>query len=106
PAALWELTRPFNQHRQSPADETAEIGAAQLAFQFSQSLATVAFRWRRDVIAHLRRWRSLSRAERKNVNLREATLAAGPQGGLKIGVRFTWKADDDVGRNCRIIERL
>ena len=106
----FRLTEPavmqfaFDQDSQLAADETLEVALSQGSFQFGQPFDSLGLDRLRDLIGHLGRGRAPPRAEGEDVNLGETGLLGDAAGGFEICFSLAGKTDNNVSRQCRLIE--
>ena len=98
--------RAFDDNFQPSSDQVREVFPPQDRVQFFEPRDALRFDRFGNLVRHLGRWRPAPRAERKDVDLREADLARDGTRRQKIGLRLAGKADDDVGRHGGQIERF
>ena len=87
-------------------DQAGKVVAAKFRLEFGELVNALVFEIAGQLVRHLGGGCAASGAEGKGVDFGEPGGATGLQRLLELGLGFTGKSDDDVGRDRRFVERF
>src|SRR5262249_8060572 len=94
----------FDENLQSATDQSAHIGIRRFSLYFQQARFSLHHDRRSHCPRQLGGSRATPPAKRKDMHLHESDFSDHVAGGLKIGLRLTREADNDVGGKRRPIQ--